>query len=169
MYMTNEKLMKEAQEVINLHAPIILKELGLEDNDGILERIFVSDTKNDANNALITKEVRKTVRYGQVVRQEYVVGSAFIDINPLVSFYYEGKDGAVKSEPFVMRFFRKTIRQNILFTLAHELRHYWQYHSGEIFKNELMMNGIKALSYERQWCERDANQFGVEYLSKFYK
>ena len=164
MFMTNAKMMKESNEIIKLHAPSILKELGLSENDEILNRIVVSDK--------IGSSIPHGVCEAQISRKffssdsVYIKGSAKITIYPLTFLYYTSKDGSLKKIPFVVRLFESQLRRAIIFTLAHELRHYWQHETGEYEKNELQFLGMSVMPYQHRWCEKDANEFGRKYIKK---
>jgi hypothetical protein len=167
MYMTNKKVLEEARNIVKVHAPLILKELGLEENDGILDRIFVTaEVSATTPHGVCHATTQETRRLFEVIKQEYVKGSAKIEINPLTFFHYMNKKGEIKEVPFFFRFFKSKIRRMILFTLAHELRHYWQHYTGEYYKNELMFFGRSIMPYEMRWCEEDANKFGVKYIKE---
>jgi hypothetical protein len=165
MFMTNKKMLEEARNIVKVQAPLILKDLGLEENDGILDRIVVTDKvglriPEGFCNAQI--EIR---RRGFVEESKtYIVGSAFIEINPLNYFFCMTKKGELKKAPFIIRLFKSRLRRAVLFTLAHELRHYWQHYTGEYYKNELMMFGKSLMPYEMRWCEEDANKFARKHI-----
>jgi hypothetical protein len=169
MYMTNKRIMKETKMLIEKHAPIILRELGLEDNDGILERIVVTDKfGSDVPYGQIFYEERgKTHSFTRMVwDQKYEGGSARIEIHPMSFFHYVNKRGDVKKTPVFTRFLGPLFRKAIIHTLAHELRHYWQFYTGKYYEKELLFGGRSIMPYEHKWSERDANSFGAQYAKK---
>lgn len=167
MYMTNKAILKETEQIVKVHAPLILKELGLEENDGILDRIYVSAEREASTpHGICESKMRKTSMFDN---GSYEVGSASITIYPLTFLQYMNKKGKIKQAPFFFRFLKPIIRRVIVFTLAHELRHYWQYVTGEYYDKELMFMGSSILPYELRWCEKDANTFGKQYKYKYVK
>lgn len=48
-------------------------------------------------------------------------------------------------------------------TLIHELRHVWQFMTGNFFSSGDLVDGTFVIPYEDRWCERDANAFALWY------
>lgn len=162
-YVTDAKAMKMMEEVVAEHAPEILTRLGFAIDDEILNKISVlaeneDETPHGVCNVRISHNIFKSGT------EKYVEGSASINLYPATFFVYRKKNGRYAQLPFFARLFGKQIRRMFIHTLAHELRHYWQYDSGEYFRNESTFFGRSFMPYEWRWCEKDANQFAREYL-----
>jgi hypothetical protein len=164
MFMTNKKAIEETKEIVKVYAPQILKQLGLEENDGILDRISVSEEVSVTTPYGVCQTTIRQKGFMGVHGQEYVEGTARITLYPLMFFHYPNKKGELKKLPFPVRFMKNKLRKAIIFTLAHELRHYWQYTTGEYFEHELQLGGISLMPYQHRWCERDANEFGSKFV-----
>lgn len=157
-------IMKLAQEVVSEYAAVIAEDLGIT-HDGILDRIVVSD-KLVLEGEDVVRGVCEagcyTYGFNQVV---YKKGTARIELYPYTFITYFTK----KNEPKRMSglfyfFFKKKLKKELLLVLAHEMRHAWQYTTGEIFKHKFM-GKHSYLPYKYCWEEKDAN----EYADKFIK
>lgn len=64
-----------------------------------------------------------------------------------------------------------TINYDILFAVAHELRHLWQSEKHpEMLKNYKQVNEFESVyNYNRQEAEMDANAFGTAVMNDFFK
>ena len=97
-----------------------------------------------------------------------------IEISPFAMMSYINKKGELKSRSRFARFLlsgplSEYYRRLATFILAHELRHYWQFYTGEYFKNEMHLGGRPMLPYNMQWGEKDANKFAAKYMKEVYK
>lgn len=167
MYMNNKKLMEVSESIVKEFAPQILEALGLDNSDRIIERIKVSDVVGEnIPNGICEVKTIVTKRFGMVINSMYLPDdeTSGITLYPFMALHYRTKKGGIKQVPFFMRVFAKQLRRVLLFTLAHELRHYWQYKTGEMDKNETMFNGRSLMPYEHRWCERDANEFAYKFV-----
>lgn len=163
---TNSKAIAIAEEVITTHAPLILEALGLaENNDGILDRIKVIASP------LTHEEPQSAIFYHVVLSRglmgchgsKYQEGSGRIEINAIAPFYFTYK-GGYKDMKFVrVLMSRKKLRDHYIFLLAHEMRHYWQFLTGEIWVQGARMGSINFVPYEWRWEEQDANEFARDY------
>ena len=167
------KFMAITEEVVREQAPLILKELGLEsDNDLILDRITVTSKMgvDIPPGNFNYKMLRKNI----VGEPTYIVGTGYIEISPFAMMSYINKKGELKSRSRFARFLlsgplSEYYRRLATFILAHELRHYWQFYTGEYFKNEMHLGGRPMLPYNMQWGEKDANKFAAKYMKEVYK
>lgn len=153
---TEEEAMKITDDVVKTQTQLILQDLGIGD-DGVSSRITIHNTYPDNDYAglfhgesVITNGV-----------QSYVQKSGVIDIYPMVYIKKRDKDGTVASFPVNQRFSKEEFRKEITKTLAHELRHYWQYQTGVFFKHPYDTN----VPHDERWSEIDAN----DYEKKYYK
>lgn len=170
MFISDEKAMVLAQEVVDKYTTIILQELGVE-SDGIEDRITISDDITNIPNATIYKD-----EYGcnmvtpDSYYQLYRTGSARITIYAINILGYRNKYGELKT-PWFLRLSKKLYKGQVLFGLAHELRHYWQFISSEYYKKELdAILGVNfIIPYELKWCEKDANEFADKIVRKYSK
>lgn len=161
-YVTNAKAMKMMEEIIAEHAPDILGHLGFYNDDEILGKFTISTENNDDTPRGVCSVTTSRTLLG--LNEKYVKGSAEITFYPVAFFSYRKKNRRKGNVPFFFRFFSKRIRKTMIFVLAHELRHYWQYDSGEYYRNESQAFGISIMPYEWRWCEKDANDFAREYM-----
>jgi hypothetical protein len=168
MFITNKKAVAMTQEVVAKHAPLILEKLGLlENNDGILDRIEVIAnplTKESAFNARFRHSVTIRGLFG-TGGQSYTKGSGIVEINAIALFYFMNKKDEFKDVKIVrLLASNKRFKQQILHSLAHELRHYWQYVTGETWKNGAHLGAVNLMPYEWRWEEKDANEFAASYI-----
>lgn len=56
-----------------------------------------------------------------------------------------------------------------VFIIAHELRHIYQRRSGEDFGNYVLSSKTSLNNYNRQYCEMDANAFGLWCVNEMYE
>ena len=56
-----------------------------------------------------------------------------------------------------------------VFIIAHELRHIYQRCSGEDFRNYVPSSKTSLNNYNRQYCEMDANAFGLWCVNEMYE
>lgn len=167
LYLSNADAKSIVQEVVDTHAPRILEQLGLaENNDGILDRIEV-----DA--FIPIKGVRWQGRFRQTTTvrglfgfdgQEYKHGTGVIEINAISIMYFFTKKDRLVHMPIARLFlFRKNYRKWATYILAHEMRHYWQYFTGEAYKHD-HIGAHNFMPYQWRWEEQDAHQFGKDYV-----
>lgn len=164
---TNTIAMEIAQEVVREHAPRILEKLGLaQDNDGILDRISVVDelpTEDLPHSATFNMEVLQKGFMG-FGGMKYERGTGTIKLRALAAFHPLNKKGkSMHLWPARLWFFKDKIRRHYIFLLAHELKHYHQYWTGEIWEHRI--GSVNFMPYEWRWEEKDANQFAYSYLS----
>jgi hypothetical protein len=166
------RLMTLNEEVVAKHASNILKELGLDkDNDGILDRIVVSSKIGDSiPNAHFIYDCRQNGFMG-MRGSSYVPYSGKIELFPGMQMNMNiGKRLiGVPARGLLTHLFNKRIERTLIFLLAHELRHYWQYYTGTI---NTKMGGIRTaqlMPYEHRWEEIDANEFASQYMESISK
>lgn len=165
-YMNNDGAIKLVNNIVKKHAPIILDRLGMtENNDGILERIHVVDTLKD--NAGATFNYSYTVHglFGSR-GMTYDIGSGEITIHAIAAFTKPGKNGEqveAKWTRCIAGVLRPFLVCYYIHCLAHELRHYWQYSTGQAFKHD-RIGTVKFTPYSMRWEERDANEFAHKYI-----
>lgn len=154
-----------AEEMVRHWSPIILKELDLNNPENILDKIIVSpELQKDGMYGCIHHQQQKESFFS--VRAHYVPDSATINIfAENINYLYLDKGVRVKNPGM----FGKTYRRALLFTLAHELRHFWQLHTGEYHENSIIMNGKNLVPYSQQWIEIDANKFALHFINKHKK
>ena len=167
------KVLTITEEVVKEHAPLILKELGLDkDNDGILERISVtSKVGEDVPQGYCKVRIIRRNLLGEPV---YIQGTAAIDLNPLAFLVRINNKGRMKMMPKFIRSFlingmERYLRRLMTFVLAHELRHYQQYYTGLYFEKEAHFGGASLMPYSMRWCEKDANEFAKQYVKGAFK
>lgn len=95
-----------------------------------------------------------------------------LDLTPLVSINREfftvtpeeiKKNSLTEREVIVAN---KVANMSLLFTIAHEAQHVWQFEGRGIKKGELVVGGPTNLQeYSAQWIERDANRAGKEFIT----
>lgn len=167
-WMSDRDLLELGNEVVAEHAARILDELGMTtNNDGILDRITMhTDTPNhDEPRALFR---HNTIQYGFFGSRglQYEIGSGEIRVNCIAPiFYLDRKSTFREIKPARLWFFKKSIKRVILFMLAHEMRHYWQYYTGEGYKHDYV-GSFCITPYEWRWVEKDANEFARKYVYK---
>lgn len=177
MYITNEKATAIAQEIITTHAPRILKKLGLDtNNDGILDRIYVvAEALTEASpQAAIFNYVYTVMSspYGINLSgtERYKTGSGTVTINAASAFYIHTKRNVFKEVKLARLFVtKKRLSKIFIYSLAHELRHYWQFITGEVWEKSARRGGINLMPYQFRWEEADANEFAREYLKEVKK
>jgi hypothetical protein len=168
MYITNKKAIQITKEIVAKEAPMILERLGLDNEDGILERIIVEDFEMPANFG--THEAKYIKDYFGVYQPHelYKQGTAVITLYPLsmMHLWFRTSDSTYRTATnWRMRLSKKAFKRRVINTLAHELRHYWQIKTGRIFqeKSVFMMN-FNFTPYLDRWEEKDANKFADQYL-----
>jgi hypothetical protein len=174
MFITREKALVIANKIISVHAPLILKELGLDqENDGILDRItavYKEVTPKENYCGIFNYVVRKTTIGFFTDTYEYLEGTGSIEINMKAAFTTKTKEGVYKTFwPSQILGSDKKLKAWVLFALAHELRHYWQYVTGEIWSKSLQIDGVSLMPYAWRWEETDANEFASAYGKKVAK
>lgn len=171
MFINNKTAIAIASKIVAQHAPIILERLGLaQDNDGILDRIYViADplTKEHNASAVFYHVDIHTGLFGSG-GSRYERYSGKIVVNAASMFYFYSKKKGYKEVKFVRLmvgiFGRRRFEEYMLFLLAHEMRHYWQWYTGEIWKNSSRAGSINFMPYEWRWEEQDANEFAYNYV-----
>lgn len=176
MFMTNKKLVAATEEIVRVHAPLILKELGLDtDNDDILNRILVSPglpTEKEQEGSAGIFEFDVNVTRSNVFHiatgRQYVRGTGVITMYPLNNLYYatnERKRKKIPCSSLLSTVAQVPLKKQIIEQLAHELRHYWQYVTGIGFERSVYgQDGNHVLKYDNRWVERDANEFAAKYV-----
>lgn len=167
--MTNNRLIALMDEVIATHSLPILKELGLENNnDGILDRISASSQVGEStpHGTFDSDLLSKGFRGMQGV--SYVEGSGSITLYPLMLKIYKKGNGNLVSNPIssvAMGLFTKTLKKYLIFILAHELRHYWQYYTNIVFTKGDYIGSSRFTPYSDRWEEKDANEWAKTYIT----
>lgn len=163
------RLMAIAEEVIAEHSAPILEALGMtEDNDGILDKITASTevTPETPGGVFVHQQMVKGFMGMHGV--SYVKGSGSIVLYPLTGIYSQKKDG-MKKVWFASAFsllFSWLVKKHLTFILAHELRHYWQYYTGTVYKQGDYVGSTRFTPYSMRWEEIDANNWAIAYTRK---
>lgn len=164
---TEARLMELGEKAVAEHALPILKALGLEDDhDGILDKISVSSQIGEdvPNGVFQMKQQSKGFmgRHGV----SYVKGSGAITLYPHM-FIYEMKNKEMKrmrAVSLIAPFVDEILYQELIKVLAHELRHYWQYSTGIVYKKGDYIGGARFVPYHMRWEEQDANEWSEAYV-----
>lgn len=169
VWTTDAAALNMASEIVAEHAPRILEELGLSNsNDGILDRIEVNSDIRTAEDPAAARFIYKATAIGPMglLGCKYNEGSGRIEIRALSAFYHINKKKNKRKHTWFARpfLFRPLLRRQYKFVLAHEMRHYWQYITGEAFKH--MVGSVNFIPYEWRWEEQDADKFGLEYAHR---
>jgi hypothetical protein len=161
--------MKLAEEVIREHAPQILLDLGMNNLDGILNRITISPEFTEKGAYGICNYTSIEQRRGFSFSPETIVykpETAHIIIYTEAMMSIRLQSGNFINNPYT-RISRKGLKRFILLTLAHELRHYWQVFTGEMWApghgNSL---GFSLLPYDWSWEEIDAREYANKYVKE---
>lgn len=166
-YLTNEKALVIAEEVVSKYAPLIVKDLGVDDS--ILEKMTVTSKIGAIPFGEFKFQHRQKDMFG--FRMSYIYGSESIEVNPLMAFYYIGigikKNESIRRVPFFARFMVSAYKRMVLLGLAHEIRHYWQYSTGEAYRQQSMIGGRCFIPYEHRWEEVDANEYANGFVKRF--
>lgn len=168
--MTNTQLIALTNEVITTHAFPILQELGLEkDNDGILGKISASSQiGEDTPEGIFMSEIRKVGLMG-MKGTSYVKGSGSITIYPIMLKMFKKKNGDLGTNlliSLIISLFAKQVKKQLVFILAHEMRHYWQYYTNTVFTKGDYIGGTRFTPYSMRWEEKDANDWAKAYIEK---
>jgi hypothetical protein len=172
--LTPKQAIITAYNVRHTHGSAILKKLGLlGKNDGILGRIMVHETV-DLEDKLLSM-VYANMTYGHYLTEEegrmtykYRTHSATIHLRPLSHFTMFTPDGEVTMTPRIMHLAisKNKFEKLMIHTLAHEMRHYWQLITGEIYNHGVFVRGMDITPYKHSWREKDANSFADEYIKE---
>lgn len=156
---------KELMKLVLKVAPRILDELGILEiakEDGILSRISFGKTE-DHEIALFSCELntyRKLFSFDETYEYIPHSGRIVFDIRYLL---------------LEIPFRRESLKKIVISTLSHELRHYYQYISGEMFTNSKVYTDRfhrftrtgSMLEYKNSWEEVDANSFQRKMEAKY--
>lgn len=167
LYMTDAVAIDTVNKIIAEQAPLIIKDLGLEINDGILDRICALTfiPSEDQAHSAIFRHIATTYGFMSSKGEEYKIGSGRVEINAVSPMYFRNKKGKVLHMAIIrLPFFVSLYRKYIIGLLAHELRHYWQFYTGEVFRQTTRFNGMSFMPYEWRWEEKDANDYARKYL-----
>lgn len=168
-----ERLALLAEKVIAEHSSLILEQLGLAtDNDGILERITASreEVTTETPAGLFSSQQRSRGFMGRL-GVSYIKGSGEITLYPITAMH-SVKGDTVKRMPFASAIclaFSKMLEKQLIFVLAHELRHYWQYYTGTVYEKGDYTGSARFMPYSMRWEEKDADQWALEYLKSLKK
>lgn len=156
------------EEVVSKHALPMLRALGMEENnDGILNRIMVSSKIGDEIPNGQFRHTYQTKGFMGMGRTRYILGSGEIELFPCMAMQIKTNKRLVgiPAAGLVVRLFRKAIERHMIFVLAHELRHYWQYYTNTAYTREGSTGAVNFMPYSMRWEEIDANEFAEEYLN----
>lgn len=168
--LNHKQAVQITKKVIATHAPLILKELGLTNEEGILDRIVAKEEIDKEYEHMV---VRGRFNYEAQVpiigEPVYEKGSGHIILFPNSVFTYNkpGTLQVMEVSNFVKFFISKKKFECLMIqVLAHELRHYWQLITGECWKHDLRVMGKNFTPYSMRWEEKDADAFSVQYMRK---
>ncbi|MDD3654458.1 MAG: hypothetical protein PHO01_09780 [Desulfotomaculaceae bacterium] len=152
MLLAKSEIMSIAKEVIDRYILFILKKLGIwEKPENLCVRL--ADANDDAFGVCLTyfKDQEKNELAAAVV----VLYLSNITCIRIFNWF---------RLPRLCMFSKKLLERKILHVLAHELRHYWQYYTGEHKKYHRMTKGI----YQKVLLlEVDAENWAEEFLSAY--
>lgn len=152
MLLARSEIMSVAKEVINQYIMFILKKLGIwEKPENLIVKL--GDSCDDMFGTCLTyfKDQKKNELAGAVVVL-YINNITCIKILDWFRL------------PRLCMFSKKLLKRKILHVLAHELRHFWQYYTGEHKKYPRMTKGISQKVY---LLEVDAENWAEEFLSAY--
>lgn len=152
MLLAKTEILSIARDVVNRYVMFILNKLGFGDKPENLS-IRLGDSYDDAFGICLTyfKDQEKNELAGAVVVL-YLSNITCIKIFDWLRL------------PRLCMFSKRLLERKILHVLAHELRHFWQYYTGEHKKYRRMTKGIyrKVLM-----LEVDAENWAEEFLSAY--
>jgi len=153
---THEEAIVITQEIVKTHTPLILKDLGVKD-DGVSSRINIQDSYPNDGYSGVCHYKYVTINGTKIYKQK----SAVIDLFPMVYLQRQDNNGNLVPLSLSLRPSKDEFRKKMIETLAHELRHYWQCQTGEIFKYVY----DTSIPHDERWAEIDANN----YMKKYYQ
>lgn len=172
MIMTDKRIMELANEVVDTYASDMLHQLGLSNNnDGILNRISVTDKIGDEIPQGIFNYVQESKGFMGMKGCSYVKESGNIEINVMQCLHAKinGKLRRIPLVNVIATLTRNNLKKMFVFILAHELRHYWQFYTGEIYETDHgKIGGISFMPYEWRWEEKDANEWARNYVKQTF-
>lgn len=140
-------------EVINKYMSIILDKLGFNEEPENLS-IKISDTYDYALGACYAHFANKD--------DKNELSKAIIVLYPWNIMWIKISDWL--RLPRLCSFSRKLLERRIIYVLAHELRHYWQYYTGEHKKQRHLS---KMLPQRMNLLEVDAEKWAENFLSVY--
>jgi hypothetical protein len=155
--LTNKEAIEMTKEIVKEQGPLILKSLGVKD-DGILSRITVNKGVVDDYAGLYTNRTY-TVWENNTI--EYDQGTNHMELYPYIYLIEHDENGNPVFRSKDQYPSKNEFRKDMVETLAHELRHYWQDRTGESIKHPY----DTSVPHDERWIEIDANK----YMKKYYK
>ena len=158
-------VMELAQQVVDQYAEVMAKDLGITE-DGILNRIVVSDEIVTQGKSRLVRGrcYAEGERHGFSSTVKYVEGSAYIKLYPFAFIsYFTRKNELKRVHPIVLLLLKRRIRSQLIFCLAHEMRHTCQYVTNKSF-NERFLGVYHVTTYENRWVEKDADEYANNFL-----
>jgi hypothetical protein len=153
----NEEAKTITQEIVITQGPLILKDLGVGD-DGILSRITISEGVTSDDYAGLYQYRTMYTNNNSIT---YDQGTNSINLYPFI-YLIERDD---KGNPIFLQAdqypSKDEFRKEMIETLAHELRHYWQDQTGESIKHPY----DTSIPHDERWAEKDAN----DYMEKYFQ
>ena len=148
-------------EVINTWAPVINAELDMQGLPVHIERL-ISD--NDDTRVMQTEALRVLGLCLSQVKSSRHINN--IRMKPVkISLYAEAFTNLGYTD-------RNTMYKAVLFILAHEIRHSYQSHTGQMVSKQehTYLRALNMFSfdlpYNLQWCELDANKWAKWFVDK---
>lgn len=153
MWLNKKELTSIVFDVINRYLIFILNKLGYKDKPENLS-LKISDTYDHALGICFAffKDYEKTN-----------LAEAVIVLYPSNIIWLKILDWLWL--PRLCMFSRKLLEKRILYVLAHELRHFWQYHTGTHKKQR---KSLRFLSFGYDSMEADAEKWAQEFLSIYW-
>lgn len=148
-------------EVIYKWAPVINRELGMQGLPVGIERLI---TDNDNTTIMQTEALRILGLCQSQVKSSRHINT--LRMKPIkISLYAEAFTHLGYTD-------RDTLYKAVLFILAHEIRHSYQSHTGQMVSKQehtyiRVLNMFSFdLPYNLQWCELDANKWAKWFVDK---
>lgn len=150
--MSGHEIISITQEIINKNTPIILRKLGYSDQPDIL-RLKISESYDYATGICLAfykdhdrNELKEVV---VILYPSNIIWLKLLDWLRL---------------PRLCMFSRKLFEKMVIQVLAHELRHFWQYYTGEYKKYSRLS---RFLPRSMSLFEVDAENWAQEYLNVY--
>ncbi|GHH96661.1 DUF3920 family protein [Neobacillus kokaensis] len=157
--LTNKQAIEMTKEIVKTQGPLILKDLGVKD-DGILSRITINKGVRD-DDYIGWYSGRSYTTWSDSNKIVYDEGTNTIDLYPYGYLTERDENGDpvfLSKDQYPSK---DEFKKEMIETLAHELRHYWQDRTGEMIKHPYK----DSTPHDERWIEKDANR----YMEKYYQ
>ncbi|GBF34799.1 hypothetical protein DCCM_3919 [Desulfocucumis palustris] len=150
--MTKKDILSLTSEIINKNTPVILNKLGFKEQPGYL-KFKISESYDDALGMCfaIFKDDEKT-QLQEAVIILYPFNMLWINFLDWIRL------------PRICKFSRRLFERKVLHVLAHELRHFWQYYTGEHKKYSRLS---RFLPSKMRLIELDAEKWAEDFLTVY--